>query len=59
MQLTLAKNLIFWGRLCGLRSEEAARAQHALDLVDLAGWANETPNNLSSGMRQRPWLADC
>ena len=58
MQLTLAKNLIFWGRLCGLRSEEAAaRSQHALDLVGLAEWANETPNNLSSGMRQRLALA--
>jgi len=58
MQLTLLQNLIFWGRLCGLDRRVAdERSRHALELVDLAGWANETPNNLSSGMRQRLALA--
>lgn len=58
MQLTLARNLIFWGRLCGLdRATAAARAHTALDVVELGSWRDETPNHLSSGMRQRLALA--
>ncbi len=58
MQLTLRQNLVFWGRLCGLPKPTAAeRALLALTVVGLADWLDETPNHLSSGMRQRFALA--
>jgi ABC-2 type transport system ATP-binding protein len=58
MQLTLSRNLEFWGRLCGLdRANALARAHDALDIVGLGEWRDETPNHLSSGMRQRLALA--
>ena len=58
MQLTLRQNLEFWGRLCGLNLPVATdRARHALAVVGLEAWIDETPNHLSSGMRQRLALA--
>jgi ABC-2 type transport system ATP-binding protein len=58
LQLTLTRNLVFWGRLCGLGEAEARRrALDALDVVDLAKWRDETPDHLSSGMRQRLAIA--
>jgi ABC-2 type transport system ATP-binding protein len=57
-QLTLAKNLVFAARLMGLKPRLALeRAHHALDVVGLADWRDETPNHLSSGMRQRLAIA--
>jgi ABC-2 type transport system ATP-binding protein len=57
-QLTLTQNLAFWGRLCGLRPGEAMhRALAALNVVGLGEWRDETPNHLSSGMRQRLAIA--
>ncbi|MDQ3655900.1 MAG: ABC transporter ATP-binding protein, partial [Chloroflexota bacterium] len=58
MQLTLAQNLVFWARLCGLdRQASLERAHHALDVVNLGEWRDEPPNHLSSGMRQRLAIA--
>ena len=58
MQLTLTQNLVFWARMCGLRAQESVeRAHAALDVVDLGEWRDETPNHLSSGMRQRLAIA--
>jgi len=58
LQLTLIQNLVFWGRLCGLSERDArTRALEALKVVDLAKWRDETPNHLSSGMRQRLAIA--
>ncbi len=58
LQLTLAENLVFWARLCGLdRQASLERAHHALDVVNLGEWRDETPNHLSSGMRQRLAIA--
>ena len=57
-QLTLAQNLVFWGRLSGLDQRTSdQRARTALDVVGLSEWADETPNHLSSGMRQRLAIA--
>jgi ABC-2 type transport system ATP-binding protein len=57
-QLTLTQNLVFWGRLCGLRPTDATqRALVALEVVGLDEWRDETPNHLSSGMRQRLAIA--
>jgi ABC-2 type transport system ATP-binding protein len=58
MQLTLTQNLVFWARLCGLdRHAGLARAHEVLEVVDLGKWRDETPNHLSSGMRQRLAIA--
>jgi ABC-2 type transport system ATP-binding protein len=58
LQLTLTQNLVFWGRLCGLSERDArTRALDALGVVDLAKWRDETPDHLSSGMRQRLAIA--
>jgi ABC-2 type transport system ATP-binding protein len=58
MQLTLRQNLVFWGRLCGLdRHLSDVRARAALDVVNLSEWGDETPDHLSSAMRQRLALA--
>jgi ABC-2 type transport system ATP-binding protein len=57
-QLTLTQNLVFWGRLCGLGAPEVRRrALDALSVVDLTTWRDETPDHLSSGMRQRLAIA--
>lgn len=58
LQLTLTQNLVFWGRLCGLSESMAKpRALEALEVVSLAKWRDETPDHLSSGMRQRLAIA--
>jgi len=58
MQLTLTQNLVYWGRLCGLdRATATARTYDAFETVALGDWRNETPDTLSSGMRQRLALA--
>jgi ABC-2 type transport system ATP-binding protein len=53
-ELTVAQNLVFWGRLYGLdRHTAEARALRALEVVGLAEWTGQRPGKLSSGMRQR------
>ncbi len=39
------------------RAERHEKAQHALNLVGLDGWANHVPEQLSGGMKQRVGLA--
>jgi ABC-2 type transport system ATP-binding protein len=57
-ELTLKQNLEFWGRLCGLSAPDSrCRADESLDVVGLGAWRDETPNHLSSGMRQRLAIA--
>ncbi len=54
--LTVAENLEFAARLHGLL-DPAARVRAALEAVDLAGRAGESPRTLSRGLLQRAALA--
>lgn len=57
-QLTVAQNLSFWARLYGLdRRKTRERVREALAVVGLVDWHDETPDHLSSGMRQRLAIA--
>ncbi|MEP9381274.1 ABC transporter ATP-binding protein [Nocardioides sp. KR10-350] len=56
--LTVAGNVEFGLRLQGVRRREAAAtARRYLELVDLAGFADALPKELSGGMRQRVAIA--
>jgi ABC-2 type transport system ATP-binding protein len=53
-ELTLLRNLVFWGQLYGLdRHTTRQKALRALKVVGLAEWTEQRPGKLSSGMRQR------
>lgn len=57
-QLTIGENLAFWARLYGIEKMDVkSRIKTALEVVGLSDWYNETPNHLSSGMRQRLAIA--
>jgi len=56
--LTVIENVEFGLRLAGLpAAERAARARRALAAVDLLGFEDKVPRQLSGGMRQRVGLA--
>jgi ABC-2 type transport system ATP-binding protein len=56
--LSLEENLEYYAALYGLPPAEGKRrAKEALGFVGLSEWADESPMNLSSGMRQRLILA--
>ena len=56
--LTVMDNVAFGLDLAGIaKSERDARARHAIAAVDLAGFEDRYPRQLSGGMRQRVGLA--
>jgi NitT/TauT family transport system ATP-binding protein len=56
--LTVIENVEFGLRLAGApAAQRAARARHALAAVDLLGFEDKLPSQLSGGMRQRVGLA--
>ncbi len=56
--LTVIENVAFGLELAGLpRGEREARARVAIGAVDLAGFENRFPRQLSGGMRQRVGIA--
>ena len=56
--LTVIENVAFGLELAGLpRGEREARARVAIGAVDLAGFENRCPRQLSGGMRQRVGIA--
>jgi NitT/TauT family transport system ATP-binding protein len=56
--LTVAENVAFGLKLAGVpRAERQARARKALAAVDLLGFEDRYPRQLSGGMRQRVGLA--
>jgi ABC-type multidrug transport system ATPase subunit len=55
-QLTLAENLIFAARMCGV-DQPRRQAAHWLDRIGLTAFADYFPARVSKGMRQRAALA--
>jgi NitT/TauT family transport system ATP-binding protein len=56
--LTVLENVAFGLELAGVpRAERDARARKAIAAVDLSGFENKNPRQLSGGMRQRVGLA--
>jgi phospholipid/cholesterol/gamma-HCH transport system ATP-binding protein len=57
--MTVGENIAFPLREAGIRDEAVLRAKvaEALEMVDLAGEEEKTPDNLSGGMRKRVGLA--
>jgi phospholipid/cholesterol/gamma-HCH transport system ATP-binding protein len=57
--MNVGENIAFPLREAGLQDEEVIRAKvaEALEMVDLAGEEEKTPDNLSGGMRKRVGLA--
>ncbi len=52
--LTARENLMFWGRMYGIRGEELhRRVESVLDLVQLADRQNQRTGKYSGGMRRR------
>ena len=55
---TVAKNVVFGPEVRGVpRAQREATAQRLIDLVNLRGFENRYPHELSGGMRQRVALA--
>ncbi|MDP0929593.1 ABC transporter ATP-binding protein [Paracoccus onubensis] len=58
--MTVAQNVAYGLKIAGMpRRERETRTAHALDLVELGGFASRRPADLSGGQRQRVALARC